>query len=221
MLVYPYPTLKNSFSAALFRRMWDYLVPMNLNGVVIKPYASLGGGIMLLVIMSLFLAITFSMPMTLWELAKFVSPALKERERRGIIKTIIPATILFLGGCAFAFFLLIPFTIHFLLQVIVGLDATALITVDDFMKFVILFTLAFGIVFELPIIMYGLTRIGVVESKFWLRNWRYAFIMMIIFGGIITPDGSGITQLMIAIPMLGLYFIGYLAGRSFEKKQNN
>ncbi len=219
-LVYPYPTLENSFSAALFRRMWDYLVPTNLNGVEIQPYASLGGGIMLLVIMSLFLAITFSMPMTLWQFSKFVRPALKKREKKVIVKTIIPATILFLGGCAFAFFLLIPFTIHFLLQVIVGLDATALITVDDFMKFVILFTLAFGIVFELPIVMYGLTRIGVVESKFWLRNWRYAFIIMILFGGIITPDGSGITQLMIAIPMLGLYFIGYFAGRSHELEQH-
>jgi sec-independent protein translocase protein TatC len=167
--------------------------------------------------MSLFLAIMFSMPLILWELGKFFKPALKPKEKRIVIKTIIPATLLFITGCMFAFFIIIPFTIKFLLHIIVGLDSQALITVDSFMKFIILFTLAFGLAFELPIIMYGLSRLGIVSSRFWRQNWRYAFIIFIIFGGVITPDGSGITQLMIAVPMLGLYFCGYAAVRIKEK----
>lgn len=174
---------------------------------------------MTLIHMYVALAILFSMPFTLWQFGKFVSPALKGRERRMVLKTIVPATFLFLSGCLFAFFFIIPFIIRFLFDVITGLDAQALITADAFMKFVILFSLGFGFVFQLPIVMNGLSRLGLVDSKFWLRHWRLAFVVMILFGGLITPDGSGITQMMIAVPMLFLYFMGYLSVVWWERRQ--
>jgi sec-independent protein translocase protein TatC len=217
--VYPYPTLDDSFSVFIFREIWQSLIPTDVGGVTIQPYASLGGGIMTLVHLSFFLSLKFSMPLILWEFGKFFKPALKPNERSMLIKIIIPATLLFVCGSFFAYFIILPFTIKFLLHLIVGLDAQALITADSFVKFVILFIMAFGFAFELPIVMYGLSMLGVVSSEFWKKNWRYAFIAMIIFGGVITPDGSGITQLMIAVPMMGLYFMGYTAIVLKERKK--
>ena len=220
-VVIPYPTMDNSFSVFMIKNVWRSLVPSELSGVTIQSYATLTGGMMTLMYMAMFLSLAFSMPWILWQFGKFISPALKPKEKKIIIKTIIPATILFFCGILFCYYIILPFTIRFLLGIIIGMDAVALITVNDFINFVILFTLPFGIIFELPIIIYGISRLGVVDSKFWKKNWRYAFVLMILFGGFITPDGSGITQLMIALTMISLYLLGYLLVRHHEKKYGN
>jgi sec-independent protein translocase protein TatC len=81
----------------------------------------------------------------------------------------------------------------------------------------VIFLIAYGLVFELPIIMAGLTNLGVVQAEFWKENWRYAFVGMVIFGAIVTPDGSGITQLIVAFPMMLLYVIGYFIAKRMQK----
>ena len=86
-----------------------------------------------------------------------------------------------------------------------------------FISFVIIFLIAYGLVFELPIIMVGLTRLGVVSPEFWAENWRYAFVGMIIFGAVVTPDGSGVTQIIVAAPMMVLYVIGYFIAKRMQK----
>ena len=78
----------------------------------------------------------------------------------------------------------------------------------DFVSFVLQFLLAFGLSFQLPLIMYALSASGMVDSKFWRRNMRYAIIGIVIFGAVITPDGSGVTMWFIGGPMLALYFAG-------------
>src|SRR5207302_106559 len=88
---------------------------------------------------------------------------------------------------------------------------------DSFIDFVLLFTLAFGIAFQLPVLMYGLTVLGIVPANFWKKYWRFATIAIVVFGAIITPDGSGITMFLVALPMLALYAGGYVAAVSLEK----
>ncbi len=217
--VYPYPTMDNPTSALVFRKVVSDLVPTMVNGQPVIVYASLTGGMTTLFYVSAFLAVVFSMPLIVYELWAFLAPALHSNEEKMIMKMVIPAIGLFIMGCLFAYLLLLPFTINFLIGVVLSIGSSPLITVDDLVGFILLFTLAFGVVFELPIIMAGITRLGVIEPVFWKENWRWAFIGAILFGGLITPDGSGITQLMVAIPMMILYAIGYLVSKRMVSKK--
>jgi len=86
--------------------------------------------------------------------------------------------------------------------------------VQDFVTFALVYSLAFGVVFELPVFVYALTRLGVVKAAAWRKHWRGAVIGALIFGMVITPDNSGITMMLIATPMIGLYMGGaYFAAR--------
>ena len=76
---------------------------------------------------------------------------------------------------------------------------------------VLQFFLAFGIAFELPVIMYAISLTGLIDAKFWRHNFRYAIIILVIFSAIITPDGSGITMWFVAVPMIVLYLGGIMA----------
>ena len=92
-------------------------------------------------------------------------------------------------------------------------ESSGLVTflnVMDFVTFVLQFLLAFGVAFQLPLIMYAATVSGLVDVKFWRRNIRYAIVALVIIGAIVTPDGSGVTMWFISGPMIGLYLIGML-----------
>src|SRR5438552_3314057 len=88
----------------------------------------------------------------------------------------------------------------------------------DFITFVLQFLLAFGISFQLPLIMYTVTASGMVNEKFWRRNIRYAIIAMVILGADITPDGSGVTMWFVSLPMIGLYLIGIILSERQAKQ---
>src|SRR2546427_173649 len=82
--------------------------------------------------------------------------------------------------------------------------------------YVVMFKVAFGLAFQLPVLMYGLSALGIVRSDFWKKYWRFAAIAIFLFGAIITPDGSGITMFLVALPMLALYVVGYGAAVRVE-----
>ena len=86
--------------------------------------------------------------------------------------------------------------------------------IQQFATFALLYSLAFGVVFELPVFVYSLTRLGVVRASAWRQHWRGAVIACLVFGMIVTPDNSPFTMTLIALPMMGLYFSGaYFATR--------
>jgi len=88
----------------------------------------------------------------------------------------------------------------------------------EFVTFVLLFRLAFGLSFQLPVIMYAFSQALMTDAKFWRKNIRYAIIIIVIFGAIITPDGSGVTMWFIAGPMIGLYLAGMILVERKEKQ---
>ena len=100
-------------------------------------------------------------------------------------------------------------------------EAAGLVTflnVMDFVTFVLQFLLAFGVAFQLPLIMYATTVSGMIDAKFWRRNIRYAIVVLIIIGAAVTPDGSGITMWFISGPMLALYLAGMIILEQRERK---
>ena len=92
------------------------------------------------------------------------------------------------------------------------------LNIMDFVTFVLQFLLAFGISFQLPLAMYALSMSGLTDAKFWRKNIRYAIVAIVIFGAIITPDGSGVTMWFIAGPMIALYISGMVIVERKEKK---
>ena len=223
-MYYPYPDMYNNMNTILFNIVRNDFLG---NGPITLIQVGVADAIIIQMEISLFLAIAIGMPMIVYQINKFLSPGLFERERGFILSISVPATLLFILGMVFAYVLIIPFTFTFLYGYTIAMGVSPTLSMNDFVSFILLFLIAFGIVFEMPIIQYSLTILGVVKPEFWSKNWRYAFVGMIIFAAVITPDGSGITQLLIAFPMLGLYFIGYFISkfvynrRIAEKEKNN
>ena len=101
----------------------------------------------------------------------------------------------------------------------IALEAQTFLSINEFISFVLILMLGFGLIFELPVFMAALTFFGVVKPEFWKTHWRIAVVIMIIIGGFITPDASGITQMMVAVPMMILYTIGYFISSHIYKKK--
>src|SRR3989304_2206094 len=167
-------------------------------------------------------AIVVGMPVIIKESVGFIKPALKEREIKVTRSIALPALALFIIGCIFSYFLVIPYMLEFLYMY--G-DASGLITflnIMDFITFVLQYLLAFGVSFQIPLIMYALSMSGIVGDNFWRKNIRYAILAIIVFGAIVTPDGSGITMWFIAVPMMALYLGGMIIiGHKKRKKDLN
>jgi sec-independent protein translocase protein TatC len=105
----------------------------------------------------------------------------------------------------------IPLALAFLYKWGQSIGVETFLNINDFITFVLQFFLGFGIAFELPMIMYALSLTDLIEPKFWRHNFRYAIMILVIIGAIITPDGSGLTMWLVAGPMVGLYAIGMVA----------
>jgi len=208
-----YPTFDYGHSLTI--TVYDHLVEkFKPDNVTLMPYQATGG-IFLVMKMAFYLAVILSLPVILYEIAAFIAPGLYVREKRLIRRYLIPGTVLFIAGAIFCYVVVLPWTFGFLAYfadlIVRTPDPTQTILWDagNFVTLILLFILALGFSFELPIIMVAATRIGFVSRKFWADNWRYAVIAIMIFGAVVTPDGSGVTMFFVAIPMWALYAAGW------------
>ncbi len=214
-LYYPYPDFYNNIPAQLFVRFKEDLLPpdvllLNLGGI---------DALVVNVKIAMFLAFAICIPVFSWQAAKFFMPALYEHERRFLLWTILPSTFLFICGALFSYFLFTPWAMEFFFTFSDTMGVEKTIAVTKFLSWIFLMILAFGLIFLLPIFMAGLTKLGVVAADTWKRNWRYAIVAFVIIGGIITPDVSGVTQIIVAVPMTLLYVVGILIAVRIERKE--
>lgn len=207
VILYPYPDPVHNISASIMRYMQITLIPDNVTLVQTAP----GQAFFSQIYVSVLIGIMGAMPIIVKEITGFVSPAMSSYTNMKLIRISVPAIILFVSGVIFSYIAVVPFTLQFLYQFGEAIDVLPLFNITDFISFVLQFLLAFGISFELPVIMYGISITEAVSSKFWRDNIRYAFVILVVFGAIITPDGSGVTMWFVAGPMIGLYLIGMVA----------
>ena len=212
---YPYPDIINNISNLVFERIKADLLPKELKLFPVR----IMDPVVINVYISLFLGIVISTPKIYYELGVFIGPGLYPKERRALKAVTIPATILFVIGCLFSYFIITPIMIDFMYMYIQSMDTMPIVSIADFVSFVLMMTLAFGIIFELPIFMVGFTKLGLVEADFWKHHWRVAVVLMVVVGAVITPDGTGITQMLVALPMMLLYLIGYLGARRVQARK--
>ena len=211
---YPWPNPFYNVSAQLFIAMRAWMLPSN----VVLLNVGVGDSILVQMEIGILVALIIGMPWVVHEVGSFLVPALRKNERALLRQIGIPATILFALGTAIGVLWLTPFTFMLLFRYVaamgLGTASGPTLGVQDFVTFALLYSLAFGIVFELPVFIYALTRLRVVKAAAWRKHWRGAVIGALVFGMVVTPDNSGITMLIIAAPMVGLYFAGaYFAGR--------
>ncbi len=215
MLVPALGPTSNNTAAQFFLAMKGYLVPDRVGSVPLNfSYQQPWDAYVVMFKVAFFLAIVFASPSIVYETAQFIAPALRPSEKRLILRVTVPVVALFLAGVTMCLLVVLPFTFNLLFSVQNLMGANLLILYgDNFIDFVLLFSLAFGIAFQLPVLMYGLSAIGIVPAAFWVRHWRIAAVAIFFFGALITPDGSGVTMMLVAIPMLVLYILGYAFAR--------
>ena len=203
-LYYPTPEPLHNMAAQITDYMRINLVPQDVQLIQTAP----GQAFFAQVYIAALVGIVVAMPVVVKELVGFLQPALKENEINIGRSISIPAVGLFITGCVFSYTLVVPYILEFLYRYGDSAGLVTFLNVIDFVTFVLQFLLAFGLSFQLPLIMFAITASGMVDAKFWRKNIRYAIVIIVIFGAVITPDGSGVTMWFIAGPMIGLYLAG-------------
>ena len=157
-------------------------------------------------------------PYILWEVWRFVRPALKEKERKKTTGFVVFASVLFMSGIAFGYFILSPISINFLGGYRVSPDVINEINLESYISFVATLTFGTGLMFELPILIYFLAKMGLVTADFLRKYRRYAIIIILIIAAIVTPPDIT-SQILISIPILGLYELGIRIAHNIERKR--
>ena len=164
---------------------------------------------------SLMVGITLAMPVFVWQGLAFVGPGLTRGEKRWAYPIVIGASAMFVAGCAFAYYVELPPALNFLLDA--GDVARPLISVRSYVDFTTRLMLVTGLVFETPLLVMGLAKIGIVNSRTLLGWWRFAIVGAFLISAIVTPSIDPITQTLVALPMIVLYFFGIALAKLVEK----
>lgn len=169
-------------------------------------------------VVSLFCALVVCSPIIIWEVLAFFLPALKPNERKWVLPTFAVAVALFIVGVVFCY----NFCLGAAFEWLTGEGnsiATVLPAASDYIKFIILFLLAFGFAFELPLIVFYLILFDIVPYKKLRSGWRVAYITLLIFSAVVTPDASPITMFLMFAALVVLYEISLFAARiALQKK---
>jgi len=213
-IYYPVPDPFHNIAAQITNHMRETLVPKDVQLIQTAP----GQAFYAQVYIAALVGIVASMPIIVREFTAFIKPALSDGEAGAVRSITLPAVALFATGAVFAYMAVIPFMLDFLYQYGESAGLVTFLNVMDFITFVLQFVIAFGVAFQLPLIMYAATASGITDAKFWRRNIRYAIVILVIVGAIVTPDGSGVTMWFISGPMIGLYLGGMVALERRERK---
>jgi len=209
-----YPDVYRNMPSQLLVILENHVLPAGTKLIIVSPT----NGVVANVYIALFMSLIVSMPVIVIELSKFIGPALKKSEKVLIRTITLPATFLFALGAFVGLWLIAPALFIIFKDFDLGLNSSPTMGVSNFTSFLLLYMLSFGLAFETPVIMYGLTRAGMVTSEFWISHWRYAVIGALIFGWIFSPGVLGFTMIIMSIPIISLYFLGAYFSRRYEKK---
>lgn len=164
----------------------------------------------------------FSFPFILWEIWKFISPALYDNEKKYAISFIIVSSFLFFLGVLFGYYLIAPLSVQFFAGYILSPEISNAIDIDSYVSLMKTSAIASGLLFELPIIIYFLTKMGLVNPHFLRKYRKYTLVIVLIIAAIITPPDV-ISQIIVAIPIMLLYevsiFISAIVLKNQEKEK--
>ena len=197
----------------------------NIFAVLVQPLLKAGQGRLIYtdvfeaffvqVKVAVFAAIMLSFPMIATQLWRFVAPGLYAKEKRAFLPFLLATPVFFAAGACFAYFLAVPWALHFLLSYqgnVGGIQQEALPGVGNYLNFITHFLFGFGAAFLLPILLMILERAGIVTQQQLARSRRYAIVAAAAVAGVLTPPDA-VSMMMLMVPLYGLYEFAILAIR--------
>ena len=171
----------------------------------------------LYVTVSLYAAIALSIPFLLLQVWGFISPALYRHERAYVTPFILLSSVSFVAGAAFAYYVLFPPAVKYLLGL--GEDFRLMLRATDYFDFITLIMLAMGLIFQMPAITYVLARIGIISAGFLLRSWKVSLVIILVVAAVVSPTGDIPNLMLFSAPMVFLYLVSILVAWIFGKKR--
>jgi sec-independent protein translocase protein TatC len=180
----------------------------------------LAGQFMSHMMISLIVGLVVAIPYVIWELWRFIKPGLTEHERKNTRGAVFIISMLFLTGVLFSYFLVVPLMINFLGNYQVSDSVTNQIALTSYTSSVTMMTLIMGLIFEFPILVVFLTKIGIVTPSLLKKYRKHTAIAILIIAGLITPSPDIFSQLIVAVPLYGLYEISLsISSRMYRKRE--
>ena len=179
---------------------------------------NLSGQFMTHMTISLVAGLILATPYIIWHLWQFIKPALFAKERRYAAAAVWIMSGLFLIGVLFSYYFMVPWTLNFLGTYQVSGNVENQISLSSYVSTVTSVILSVGLVFELPVVIYVLARLGIVTPSFLRKNRKYAFVLVLIVAAIITPPDV-FSQVIVTIPLYGLYEISILVAKRVSPKE--
>ena len=204
---------------------WIFIDPI-IEVILLKPArdanASLQnlrpfGQLFLYIQVAIIVGIIASLPNIFYQLWQFIAPALKKREQKYIIWIVFFSTFCFLSGIAFAYFVMLPLTMKFAAQFGTAEIANEF-AIDEYMSIIISVMLAAGLVFELPMVSFFLSKLGILTPKFMRTYRRHAIVIILVLAAFLTPGADPVSQVILAVPLVLLYEISIFISKISSKK---
>lgn len=186
------------------------IAPVKEYGIELK-FTSVAEAFMAYMKISILAGVICASPIVLWQVLKFILPGLYKNEKHAFLTVLFWLFVLFVGGIAFAYFVVLKFSLRVLLFDFSG-EFDAFITVANYLSFVWKFLIPFGIVFEIPLLVSFLTRFGLVTPESLVRYRRWVIVLIVAAAGIFSPPDV-VSQMLLALPMYVLYEISIIISR--------
>lgn len=195
--------------------------------IILKPLTDLGikpiftgvtEGMFFKFHVALLVGLVVSSPILLWQFWRFLVPALYPNERGYIARLVPISIILFAGGVTFAYFTVLRFMTFFLIKF--ASEFTPLINVSNYLSFVLGLVIPFGLIFEYPLLVYFLSKIGILKHEILIKYRKYSIVAVFIIAAILTPSPDPFTQILVASPMLILYEVGIVVARIVGRQRS-
>ncbi len=206
-----------------YRMMCKVGEMMNLEGFCVDRMAfniistELAGQFMIQINSCLLMAVAMGFPYLLFEVWLFIKPALTDIERKSARGFVFYATLLFIIGALFGYYIVVPLSVNFLANFSLSTEIENQITIDSYLSTVATLTLGCGIIFLLPILIFILSKIGIMTPEFMRASRRYAIVVILVIAAIITPTADIITLLTVSAPMFILYELSIMVSSNVKK----
>lgn len=166
---------------------------------------------------SFFAGLIVAAPYVIWEIWRFIKPALYDKERKNSRGAVFSMSLLFILGVLFSYFLIVPLTLSFFGTYQVSESVSNQISLASYISTVVSVTFSLGVVFELPVFVFFLTKVGIITPEFLKRNRKYTLVILLTIAAIITPPDI-ISQILVTIPLYGLYELSILVSTRISKR---
>jgi sec-independent protein translocase protein TatC len=167
---------------------------------------------------SFFAALIITSPFILYQIWKFIAPGLLPKEKQYVVPFVISSSVLFVGGVLFGYFVALPPAFEFFVS-FNNQYLQAMLSFKDYLSLFVTFLLGFGLSFELPIFIFFLTKLGIVNPQILSKQRRYAILVIFIVAAILTPSPDALSQILMAIPLMFLYEVSIFVSRFAQKKK--